>query len=63
MALRSYTLLGTTDGNSQPGRRDSTRPAGSIITISVDGRTARFKLTDDRLYDGTFVADPLDRFL
>ncbi|MFF2438857.1 hypothetical protein ACFVU4_32680 [Streptomyces sp. NPDC058107] len=61
--LRRYTLLGITTGDGTPTHLLSTRPAGSIVAHQVDGRTERFELTDVPLYDGTFAAEPLDRYL
>ncbi|MFD3700067.1 hypothetical protein ACFWUZ_28760 [Streptomyces sp. NPDC058646] len=54
--LRRYTLLRT----SGPGRYDTTRPGGTVITHHVDGRTQRFELTDVPLGDGTYAAEPVD---
>lgn len=61
--LRRYTLLGATTGDGTPTRLLSTRPAGSIVAHHVDGRTERFELTDVPMHDGTFAAEPLDRYL
>ncbi|MFG2457031.1 hypothetical protein ACGFWE_08175 [Streptomyces sp. NPDC048523] len=63
MTLRAYTLLGTTGTDDRPVRRESTRPVGSIITVVVDGSAERFELTGIPLQDGTFAAEPLDRYL
>jgi hypothetical protein len=41
----------------------STRPVGAVITHVVGGRTGRFELTGVRLYDGTYAAEPLDRYI
>lgn len=60
--LRRYTLLRTTSSDGSPIQLASTRQPGTLITWTVRGRTERFELTDVRLYDGTFAAEPLDRY-
>ncbi|MFE7779229.1 hypothetical protein ACFU5O_36250 [Streptomyces sp. NPDC057445] len=61
--LRRYTLLGTVTADGSPAQVTSTRPAGTIITYRVSDCAERFELTDFLLYDGTFAAEPLDRYL
>ncbi|WP_328663296.1 hypothetical protein [Streptomyces sp. NBC_00328] len=58
--LRTYALLGTTDSLGRAMLRDTTRPVGSIVVVTIDGRVQRFQLTDAPLYGGTFAAEPLD---
>jgi hypothetical protein len=40
----------------------STRPPGTVITRLIRGHAERFELTDVQLYNGTFAAEPLDRY-
>lgn len=61
--IRRYTLLGTTTADGVPAQLLSTKPAGTLVTHRVDGRDERFELTDTMLYDGTYAAEPVDRYL
>ncbi|MFB6842123.1 hypothetical protein [Streptomyces sp. NPDC056361] len=60
--IHHFTLLGTTDTNGDPVKLTTTRPAGTTITYRADGGTERFQLTSARLHDGTFAAEPIDRY-
>ncbi|MCX5318085.1 hypothetical protein [Streptomyces sp. NBC_00154] len=60
--IRHYTLLGTSAADGSPIQLPSTRPAGTVIVWPVGARQERFELTDVRLYDGTFAAEPVDRY-
>ncbi|MFJ6000465.1 hypothetical protein [Streptomyces sp. NPDC092370] len=51
----------TTDGT--PVQFTSTRAAGTTIIRVFDGRPEQFELTSVRLYDGTYAAEPVDRYL
>ncbi|MER8188164.1 hypothetical protein [Kitasatospora sp. NPDC094015] len=59
-AVRTYTFLGTLTAGGRPVRRATTRPAGSVTTLTIDGHTQNFQLTDIPLGDNTFAAEPLD---
>ncbi|MFJ5222821.1 hypothetical protein [Streptomyces sp. NPDC088400] len=59
---KHYTLLGTSAGDGSPVQLTSTRPPGTIITWLTRGHRERFELTDVQLYDGTFAAEPVDRY-
>ncbi|MFK0288779.1 hypothetical protein ACIQVL_51175 [Streptomyces sp. NPDC090499] len=61
-AIRRYTLLGTAGREGEPIQVMSTRPAGSVLLWPVGSRQERFELTDARLYDGTFAAEPVAWF-
>lgn len=60
--IRRYTLLGTTNRAGGPVQMMSTRPAGAVLVWPVGDRQERFELTDIQLVDGTFAAEPVDRF-
>ncbi|MCF1593364.1 hypothetical protein [Streptomyces muensis] len=60
---RSYTVLNTVGTNGNPVQHLTTRPPGTVITLEVNGRRERFELTDVRLPDGTFAAEPVDRYV
>ncbi|MFG2630377.1 hypothetical protein [Streptomyces sp. NPDC048473] len=60
--VRRYTLLGTSAEDGSPIQLASTRSAGTVIVWPVGARQERFELTDVRLYDGTFAAEPVDRY-
>lgn len=59
--VRRYTLLDTATDNGLPIQVTTTRPAGTLITQALNGQERRFELTDVRLHDGTFAAEPIDR--
>ncbi|MGI5397770.1 hypothetical protein [Streptomyces sp. CA-251251] len=60
--VRRFTLLRTEDADGTPVRFETTRPAGTRITPWIDGRQRLYELTDVPLEDGTYAAEPLDRF-
>jgi hypothetical protein len=43
-------------------RYETTRPTGTKITPWVGGRQRLYELTDVQLEDGTYAAEPFDRF-
>ncbi|MFM9543995.1 hypothetical protein [Streptomyces turgidiscabies] len=61
--VRRYTLLGSTTADGREAQITSTRLAGSTLLHVVGGRAERFELTDVRLHDGTYAAEPVDRYL
>ncbi|MER5757715.1 hypothetical protein [Streptomyces sp. NPDC002082] len=61
--VRRYTLLGTLTPDGSPAQITSTRPARTAIIYRGGGQAERFELTDALLYDGTYAAEPLDRYL
>lgn len=60
---RRYTLLDTVTGDGLPVQVTTTRPMGMLITQTLNGRQRWFELTNVRLHDGTFAAEPIDRCL
>ncbi|MER7759135.1 hypothetical protein [Streptomyces sp. NPDC097619] len=63
-ALRRYTLLNSVDSAGSPLIHVTTRRAGTVIRREAGGAGAeRFELTDVLLPDGTYAAEPLDRYL
>ncbi|MFJ4931571.1 hypothetical protein [Streptomyces sp. NPDC088736] len=61
-AIRRYTLLGTASGDGGAVQVMSTRLAGAILVWPVGDRQERFELTDVQLFDGSFAAEPVDRY-
>lgn len=61
-AIRRYTLLGTASGEAGAVQVMSTRLAGAILVWPVGDRPVRFELTDAQLFDGSFAAEPVDRY-
>ncbi|MCX5216133.1 hypothetical protein OG689_44165 [Kitasatospora sp. NBC_00240] len=61
--LRRYTLLGSVDAQGNPLLHDTTRGTGTVITRDIDGQRRQFELTDALLRDGTYAAEPLERYL
>ncbi|MFE4547949.1 hypothetical protein [Streptomyces sp. NPDC056785] len=61
-AIRKYTLLGTASGDGGAVQVMSTRLAGAILVWPVGDRQERFELTDVQLFDGSFAAEPVDRY-
>ncbi|CAM5680294.1 hypothetical protein SAVIM338S_07308 [Streptomyces avidinii] len=61
--VRRYTLLGTLAPDGSPAQITSTRPARTAITYRAGGLAERFELTDALLHDGTYAAEPLDRYV
>ncbi|MFE4589164.1 hypothetical protein [Streptomyces laurentii] len=59
--VRHFTLLRTEGADGSPVRFETTRPTGSKITHWVGGLPRLYELTDARLEDGTYVAEPLDQ--
>ncbi|MFI1285212.1 hypothetical protein ACH4U5_31410 [Streptomyces sp. NPDC020858] len=59
---RRYTLLGTRAADGHPEQVVSSRPAGTVVSQRGPGRRQRFELTDAILADGTYAAEPLDRY-
>ncbi|MCL7429824.1 hypothetical protein [Streptomyces sp. YS415] len=62
LAARRFTLLETTHISGETVQITTTRPAGTVITYRSDDHAERFELTDIPLGDGTYVAEPLDRY-
>lgn len=60
--IRHFTLLGTTSISGEPVKITTTRQTGTTITYLVHGHTERFELTSAQLHDGTFAAEPIDRY-
>jgi len=58
---RRYTLLDAVTDDGLPIQVTTTRPAGTLITHTLTGQERHFELTNVRLYDGTFAAEPTDR--
>ncbi|WP_331734460.1 MULTISPECIES: hypothetical protein [unclassified Streptomyces] len=56
------SLLGTLTEDGSPIQLASTRTAGAVIVWPVGDRQERFEFTDVQLYDGTFTAEPTDRY-
>ncbi|MFF8681141.1 hypothetical protein ACF07F_24815 [Streptomyces sp. NPDC015237] len=61
-AARRFTLLETTQDNGGTVQITTTRPAGTVITYRSDDLIERFELTDIPLHDGSFAAEPVDRY-
>ncbi|MCM2387455.1 hypothetical protein [Streptomyces albipurpureus] len=61
-SIRRYTLLGTSDVDSGPIQVASTRQAGTIMVWQIGARNERFELTNVYLDDGTFAAEPVERY-
>ncbi|MGW6839124.1 hypothetical protein ACWGCI_37740 [Streptomyces sp. NPDC054949] len=61
--VRKYTLLSTVDADGNPVHHLSTRPTGTVISRDIAGRRERFQLTAALLPDGTFAAEPVDRYV
>ncbi|MFC7936508.1 hypothetical protein ACFU2J_09785 [Streptomyces sp. NPDC057387] len=58
--VRHFTLLRTEGADGRPVQYETTRPTGTKITPWVDGRQRLYELTDVRLEDGSYAAEPLD---
>ncbi|MCF2131017.1 hypothetical protein L1I79_32025 [Strepomyces sp. STD 3.1] len=61
-AARRFTLLETAQINGGTVQITTTRPAGTVITYRSDDHIERFELTDIPLHDGSFAAEPVDRY-
>ncbi|MFG2586382.1 hypothetical protein [Streptomyces malaysiensis] len=59
--VRRYTLLDTVTDDGLPVQVTTTRPVGTLITQTLTGQEQHFELTNVRLHDGTFAAEPIDR--
>ncbi|MFF7097996.1 hypothetical protein ACFY9A_37275 [Streptomyces rubradiris] len=60
--LRRYTLLNSVDADGNPVLHVTTCRPGTVVTRDVGRGPERFELTDVELYDGTYVAEPMDRY-
>ena len=56
---RQYTVLYSGNSGGHPDRFASRQPAGTVVFHIVEGRVQRLMLTETRLSDGTFAAQPL----
>ncbi|WP_336116544.1 hypothetical protein [Streptomyces sp. PTD9-10] len=61
--LRRYTLLNSVDADGNPVLHVTTRRPGTVVTRDVGRGPERFELTDVELPDGTYVAEPMDRYV
>ncbi|MEU9662880.1 hypothetical protein [Streptomyces chartreusis] len=62
-AVRRYTVLNQADPSGNPIVLSTTYPAGSVVTLDLGtGGTERIRLTDAPLSDGTYAAEPMDRY-
>ncbi|MEU9372103.1 hypothetical protein AB0D71_47455 [Streptomyces avermitilis] len=61
--LRGYTLLNSVDADGNPVLHVTTRRPGTIIRHDVGRSPERFELTDVQLPKGTYVAEPMDRYV
>ncbi|WP_330346685.1 hypothetical protein OG858_47105 (plasmid) [Streptomyces europaeiscabiei] len=61
--VRRYTLLNSTDADGNPVLHVTTRRAGTVIRRDVGRGPERFELTSTPMGDGTYVAEPLDRYV
>ncbi|WP_226487484.1 hypothetical protein [Streptomyces parvulus] len=57
-----YTLLNSADADGNPVLHVTTRRAGTVIRRYVGRGPERFELTSTPLGDGTYVAEPIDRY-
>ncbi|MFF1764688.1 hypothetical protein [Streptomyces sp. NPDC058249] len=60
---RRYTLLGTVGTDGHPMQHATTRPPGTVIRVMVDGHRERFELTNVKVPDGTYAAEPMDLYV
>jgi hypothetical protein len=60
---RQYTLLNSAAPDGSPVVHLTTRRAGTIIRRDVGRGPERFKLTNVQLADGTYAAEPIDRYV
>ncbi|MFJ8111654.1 hypothetical protein [Streptomyces sp. NPDC096132] len=60
--LSRYVLLSSVDTDGNPVSHLTTRRAGTVIVRDVGRGPERFELTNVRLRDGSFVAEPMDRY-
>lgn len=61
--VRRYTLLNSADSDGNPVLHVTTRRAGTVIRRDVGRGPERFELTNTPMGDGTYVAEPLDRYV
>ncbi|MEU6557783.1 hypothetical protein ABZ915_47410 [Streptomyces sp. NPDC046915] len=61
--LRRYTLLNSVDADGNPVLHVTTRRPGTVVTRDAGRGPERFELTDVELPDGTYVAEPMDRYV
>lgn len=61
--VRRYTLLNSPDADGNPVLHVTTRRAGTVIRRDVGSGPERFELTGTPMGDGTYVAEPLDRYV
>ncbi|RPF24724.1 hypothetical protein [Streptomyces sp. TLI_185] len=60
---RRYTLLNSAAPDGSPIVHLTTRRAGTIIRRDVGRGPERFELTNVQLPDGTYAAEPIDRYV
>lgn len=60
--IRRYTLLNSATADGTPVLHLTTRRAGTIIRRDVGRGPERFELTKAQLPDGTYAAEPVDRY-
>ncbi|MGW1226605.1 hypothetical protein [Streptomyces sp. NPDC002530] len=61
--IRRYTLLNSSFPDGSPVLHITTRRAGTIIRRDVGRGLERFELTKAQLSDGTYAAEPMDRYI
>jgi hypothetical protein len=61
--LRRYTLLNSADTDGNPVLHVTTRRPGTVITRDIGCGPERFELTEAEMPDGTYVAEPMDRYV
>ncbi|MZD20281.1 MULTISPECIES: hypothetical protein [Streptomyces] len=61
--VRRYTMLNSVDADGNPVLHVTTRRAGTVIRRDVGRGPERFELTSKPMGDGTYVAEPLDRYV
>ncbi|WP_328765356.1 MULTISPECIES: hypothetical protein [unclassified Streptomyces] len=59
---RTYTLLGIRAPDGHPVHLVSARTAGTVVTQRGPTGRQRYELTDAILADGTYAAEPLNRY-
>ncbi|MFB6825514.1 hypothetical protein ACFCXA_28480 [Streptomyces virginiae] len=63
VGVRRYTLLSTVGADGNPLHHFSTLPTGTVISRDTGGQRERFQLTGAVLADGTYAAEPVDRYV
>ncbi|MFE4777835.1 hypothetical protein [Streptomyces sp. NPDC056713] len=61
--VRRYTLLNSAAPDGSPVLHLTTRRAGTVIRRDVGRGPERFELTKVQLPDGTYAAEPMDRYV